>query len=561
MATRATDLTSAVNVFIPDTNRIHDIINGDATTEIPVENGFIPSIRKVYSDSLYFLSTVLPWVTEQEAFDPRQLYNFNGLLYWAPTATASNTVILGDSPVNNPQWNLAPIRWNYLQSVAISNNTTTDNVAILQNGVIDTEQGVNYFFDGNTGLVYEYKGEPLTGDITEIITVTESYIELTLDSTTYRMYPPEKIGGLEAVAISNNTTVDNVAFLSIGETLSGQEYLRVKDEEKTYYAQGGVSGTVSFFDSSVVTTEVGDYPFRALKTGDGGVPEWNPAQEYPTEGAQVVHNLRLWTRGPDWALGDEPGVAGETRWSKGVVASDLGTAADLDVTTSAIDTTAGRVLKVGDGGVLGTIVRSGVSLQNPSDPDGNYLYLNAIDAPPASGNSWFVKRTTILNFSSVDTVFLEATSLTSGRKFTSIRKNNLWESWEEIFSTRNTATSTTIDAGIDDDTPITSLGLYGSGYGFGLSQTDSDLTGSRNIGDTYTNSGKKAKLVEVIVFIDVDTTDVRMLRDGNFVDKFSSTAWSAYSAVTLKTIVQSGQTYSVTVPTGSVTIQQWRELG
>jgi hypothetical protein len=54
-----------------------------------------------------------------------------------------------------------------------------------------------------------------------------------------------------------------------------------------------------------------------------GVPEWDASQEYPTEGAQVVHSLSGWKRGPDWVIGDEPGVADSTRWTKNLNISDL----------------------------------------------------------------------------------------------------------------------------------------------------------------------------------------------------------------------------------------------
>ena len=45
-----------------------------------------------------------------------------------------------------------------------------------------------------------------------------------------------------------------------------------------------------------------------------GVAEWNAGQEYPTEGALVVHDGRNWKRGDTWTLGDEPGVS--SSWSQ-----------------------------------------------------------------------------------------------------------------------------------------------------------------------------------------------------------------------------------------------------
>ncbi|UOL47413.1 hypothetical protein vBVpPvVp04M_00019 [Vibrio phage vB_Vp_PvVp04_M] len=40
-----------------------------------------------------------------------------------------------------------------------------------------------------------------------------------------------------------------------------------------------------------------------------GIPEWNPAQEYPTHGSMCIHNGEAWKRAPTWSLGDEPGVS------------------------------------------------------------------------------------------------------------------------------------------------------------------------------------------------------------------------------------------------------------
>lgn len=235
MSTRATDITSAVNLFVPDTNRIHDIINGDATTEVAVENGFIPSIRKVYADTLYFLNEVEPWVQGQEAVTTQQLYNFGGILYWAPSATASNTVTLGATPVGDTNWQVAPTRWNYLQAVAITYNTITDNVALLQTGVIDTVNGVNYFYDADNEVVY-FSAQSITGTIQSISSPVNSVVTLTMsDSNTYEILADNKDPVLRSVAIANDTTVDNVAFLQTGVSLTAN-ILRDSANERTLVA-------------------------------------------------------------------------------------------------------------------------------------------------------------------------------------------------------------------------------------------------------------------------------------------------------------------------------------
>ena len=59
--------------------------------------------------------------------------------------------------------------------------------------------------------------------------------------------------------------------------------------------------------------------------------------------------------------------------------SKLGTAASRDVTTSATDTTAGRLLKVGDGGLLNTQI--GPSMAIKSDPMGSSIRVIPSDDP------------------------------------------------------------------------------------------------------------------------------------------------------------------------------------
>ena len=77
----------------------------------------------------------------------------------------------------------------------------------------------------------------------------------------------ELVDELRGVAIANNTTVDNVAFLFDGAVLTGQEYLRVASEEKTYITESEtgerlkLSGTVSSIDieNNIITVDSVDY--------------------------------------------------------------------------------------------------------------------------------------------------------------------------------------------------------------------------------------------------------------------------------------------------------------
>lgn len=105
-------LNNAVDQFILDAERAHDVINGDATKEVIVEDGsLIPSIRKALIDNLYFKTPPLPWTVGQLVRVFNQLYTFpeanGGSSWWyAPAATNTNPAQMGSNPHNDPKWRL-----------------------------------------------------------------------------------------------------------------------------------------------------------------------------------------------------------------------------------------------------------------------------------------------------------------------------------------------------------------------------------------------------------------------------------------------------------------------
>lgn len=105
-------LNGAVDQFILDAERAHDVINGDATKEVIVEDGsLIPSIRKALLDNLYFKTPPLAWTPGQLVRVFNQLYTFpeanGGSSWWyAPAATNTNPVQMGANPHNDPKWRL-----------------------------------------------------------------------------------------------------------------------------------------------------------------------------------------------------------------------------------------------------------------------------------------------------------------------------------------------------------------------------------------------------------------------------------------------------------------------
>lgn len=105
-------LNGAVDQFILDAERAHDVINGDATKEVIVEDGsLIPSIRKALLDNLYFKTPPLAWTPGQLVRVFNQLYTFpeanGGSSWWyAPAATNTNPIQMGTNPHNDPKWRL-----------------------------------------------------------------------------------------------------------------------------------------------------------------------------------------------------------------------------------------------------------------------------------------------------------------------------------------------------------------------------------------------------------------------------------------------------------------------
>lgn len=99
--------SAAVEQTITAGEQIHQIVNGTATTEVTVEDGSkVPSIRKALLDNFYFKDPIA-WQVGHTENVFNQLRQFtDGSWWYAPSATASNPISMGGTPVGDSLWKI-----------------------------------------------------------------------------------------------------------------------------------------------------------------------------------------------------------------------------------------------------------------------------------------------------------------------------------------------------------------------------------------------------------------------------------------------------------------------
>lgn len=222
----------------------------------------------------------------------------------------------------------------------------------------------------------------------------------------------------------------------------------------------------------------------------------------------------------------------------------LGTAATANLTTSNVDGTAGRVLKVGDGGWMGQGSQDGTPYGYPSSVSAVTNQTKVIRATvPDNG---VVEYSAGIHFAAVDSwgrlrvgyssqsAWIQGGLATSGTGWT-----------DRVILSSNLLQTT----GTSDVFPMTQRAVTGQLLGVG--QTWQNVTGSRAIGTTYTNTTGRA----IVVSVNNNSGTTSVLTVGG-VQVGRVGQYTGGEGYQLCAVVPNGATY---VYTGAG-IQNWAEL-
>lgn len=230
----------------------------------------------------------------------------------------------------------------------------------------------------------------------------------------------------------------------------------------------------------------------------------------------------------------------------------FGTAASLDVIENPSDTGANKVLITGAGGLLSTTMP--VILSDVNNINFTSFYRHAAGAANAPDTDFGVGVYVPYTPSSGA---LRGVNVNFGRTEAHFQSNDggTLTGWKRLFHSGISATSADISGGVGDD-PLTVSGLFGSEYGLGVGQTWQDVTGSRLVGVTYTNTSGKAIVLSVNALA-ADASDNRITVDGDEIVN-ADTETGRVTNVNMRTIIPNGSSYVITATDGIISVFELR---
>ena len=222
----------AVEQTITAGEQIHQIVNGTATTEVTVEDGSkVPSIRKALLDNFYFKDPIA-WQVGQTEDVFNQLRQFtDGSWWYAPSATASNPISMGSTPVGD-------VLWKIYDFDAIGKLEPRTDEALRRSyaeagyNVVGTfREGFTYVNANDVGI-YETTGKGFTGPSGPVsagtdpasggfVDVSNKLLKTYLHTTSNMGAISEILGTASDVIVDSDVSTQVAVTMKSGQTLTG----------------------------------------------------------------------------------------------------------------------------------------------------------------------------------------------------------------------------------------------------------------------------------------------------------------------------------------------------
>ncbi|ULG01847.1 hypothetical protein phiA047_0116 [Aeromonas phage phiA047] len=277
--------SQAVEQTITAGEQIHQIVNGTATTEVTVEDGSkVPSIRKALLDNFYFKDPVA-WQVGQTEKVFNQLRQFtDGSWWYAPSATASNPISMGSTPIGDSLWKIydfdaigkleprvdEALRRSYAEAGfnLVDGSFEAGGTLVNANDVLLQER-TGKAFSGPAGTVAAGTN-PASGGFVDKSGVATSASAISnanggsvqdfIDKENLeRLVPIQAFGGGESI------TDNRPAFLLSKTTLGYVYFPRVEDNnEYSMSIQDGDYDGVDLYSDQGVTVKVGTNSYAAV---------------------------------------------------------------------------------------------------------------------------------------------------------------------------------------------------------------------------------------------------------------------------------------------------------
>lgn len=250
-----------------------------------------------------------------------------------------------------------------------------------------------------------------------------------------------------------------------------------------------------------------------------------------------------------------------------LIPSGNGTAAAANLTTSATDTTAGRATKVGDYGLGAT--STGVVLPALANADTNtvtgfFICTGATLGvlPTSAGSLMHVERGSS-NMASQVMWGLTGTGLAARKWSRTKRTDGIWDGWRESATLESpsftgTPSVPTAAPGTNTTQAASTAFVLANPSGLGIGQTWQDVTASRALATSYTNSTGKPIQVSIGATNSSAGTTLNLTIAGVIV-KGSSTGSTNYQSA-VSAVVPNGATYSASYSGGTPASLLWSEL-